>query len=101
MADRHRSATIVFGGQYQVSQTFRTAMDGDLMAVGLPLYCNGGGVHVEIRGVTGGLPNGTLIMWQDIPAANVQTFAPYAPYHRLLRFDLRCSSRRIQTPRSY
>ena len=79
--------TIAFGGQYQVSQTFRTAMDGDLLSVGLPLYCNDGGVHMEIRGVTGGLANGTVIMSQDIAAASVQTFAPFLPYHRLYRFD--------------
>jgi galactose oxidase-like protein len=80
--------TITFGAGVELAQVFKTQMAGDVIAMGMPVSCDANaGVHLEIRGVTAGQPNATVLATGDIAPSLVGTFAPFIPYHRQLHLS--------------
>ncbi len=57
---------------YEHAQVVTQGVSGSLTRVSLPVACSSGGsLKVEIRGVTGGRPNGTVLASQVYPQASL------------------------------
>jgi len=66
---------IAFGGGVELAQVFKTQMAGVLFGMGFPVACDPNvGLHLEIRGVTAGQPNASVLATSDFPAARVGAF---------------------------
>lgn len=67
--------TKAIGGssEQKLAQTFTINHDGRLTGVFLPLDCSSGELNVEIRNVTGGLPDTTLVSSNSFSADSLVT----------------------------
>jgi hypothetical protein len=74
---------ISFGGPIELAQVFTPALNGHLLHVQIPVACNGGSLHIELRGVTGGQPNGTVLASADSVATTVAPFQGTAFFRQL------------------
>lgn len=62
--------------QQKLAQTVTAGLSGVLTEVRFPVACDFGNLSVQIQGVTGGVPNGTVLAEQIFPAASLPPFFP-------------------------
>ena len=78
-------AELPIGPGHDLAQVFTPALTGSLISMQMPVYCTSGSLHLEIRGVLSGMPDGNPpLATADITAGFLQPFTQGA-FHRQLR----------------
>lgn len=79
---------LAIGGnsEQKLAQIVTAGVTGDLIEVRFPVACSSGELTVEVQGVNGDLPNGSVIASRTVQTADLPSFYPSPPVLRSIAF---------------
>jgi hypothetical protein len=84
--DNNAGVVLAISAGQKLAQTVTAGIAGYLTEVRFPVACTNPGpdLVIEIQGVTAGVPNGTVLTSQNIPASSLPPFSSSQPVFRSL-----------------